>query len=69
MPGPRWIAGQHPYRNARPGQVGDQAGAQSAGAPGDDDHRGDPGAGPAPDRTCRRTASLTSASPAWTFSR
>ena len=69
VPGPGRVAGQYPDREARPGQARDQVGAQGAGAPGDDDHQRDPGAGPAPDRTCRRTASLTSGPPARTGSR
>ena len=64
---PGGVAGQHPDRKARLGQAGDQGGAQ--GAPGHDDHGGDPGAGPAPARTWRRTASLMSAPPACTGSR
>jgi hypothetical protein len=66
---PGWVPGQHPHRQALAGQPRDQPGAERAGAPGDDDHRREPAAGPAPARTCRRTASSTPGPPACTGSR
>jgi hypothetical protein len=66
---PGRVAGQHAHRKALAGQAQDQPGAEGAAGPGDDDHRWTPGTAPAPARTWRRTASLTSAPPACTGSR